>query len=105
MLRSVTGPGFLPAVAQVAEYLRTSLEERASQLGCPSVRGRGMLLALVLPKAVGPRVCEACFDAGLLLNSPRPELLRFMPALTVTPNEVDAMLANLRPAVELALRA
>ena len=29
---------------------------------------------------------------GLLLNAPRPELLRFMPALNVTAEEVDLML-------------
>ena len=33
--------------------------------------------------------------AGLLLNSPRPELLRFMPALNVTVAEIDQMLAML----------
>jgi acetylornithine/N-succinyldiaminopimelate aminotransferase len=32
----------------------------------------------------------------LLLNSPRPDLLRFMPALNVTKEELDQMLAMLR---------
>jgi acetylornithine/N-succinyldiaminopimelate aminotransferase len=31
----------------------------------------------------------------MLLNSPRPSLLRFMPALNVTADEVDTMLARL----------
>jgi acetylornithine/N-succinyldiaminopimelate aminotransferase len=31
---------------------------------------------------------------GLLLNSPRPDLLRFMPALNVTKEELDQMLAD-----------
>ena len=33
---------------------------------------------------------------GLLLNSPRPDLLRFMPALNVTKEELDQMLSMLR---------
>jgi acetylornithine/N-succinyldiaminopimelate aminotransferase len=30
---------------------------------------------------------------GLLLNAPRPELLRFMPALNISAEEVDLMLS------------
>src|SRR6266849_10902032 len=41
---------------------------------------------------------------GLLLNAPRPNLLRFMPALTVTWEEIDLMLDGLRLAIE-AVRA
>jgi acetylornithine/N-succinyldiaminopimelate aminotransferase len=33
---------------------------------------------------------------GLLLNSPRPDLLRFMPALNVTREELDLMLSSLK---------
>ena len=33
---------------------------------------------------------------GLLLNAPRPHVLRFMPALNVTEGEIDRMLAGLR---------
>ncbi|MGB7480955.1 MAG: acetylornithine transaminase, partial [Burkholderiaceae bacterium] len=32
---------------------------------------------------------------GLLLNSPRPNLLRFMPALNVTEDEIDQMISML----------
>jgi acetylornithine/N-succinyldiaminopimelate aminotransferase len=31
------------------------------------------------------------FDDGLLLNSPQPDALRFMPALNVSREEIDAM--------------
>ena len=49
-------------------------------------------------------VRDACFDAGLLINSPRPELLRFMPPLTLSRREVDEMLGMLEPALVAALR-
>jgi acetylornithine/N-succinyldiaminopimelate aminotransferase len=32
---------------------------------------------------------------GLLLNAPRPNLLRFMPALNVTEEEIDQMFSML----------
>jgi acetylornithine/N-succinyldiaminopimelate aminotransferase len=36
-------------------------------------------------------------ERGLLLNAPRPDALRFMPALTVSREEVDRMIELLRP--------
>ena len=40
--------------------------------------------------------------AGLLLNSPRPDLLRFMPALNLSTDEIDLMLSLLSDVVPLA---
>jgi acetylornithine/N-succinyldiaminopimelate aminotransferase len=57
-----------------------------------------LLRALMLGKDIGPKIVEAARNLeplGLLLNSPRPDLLRFMPALNVTHAEIDQMLAML----------
>jgi acetylornithine/N-succinyldiaminopimelate aminotransferase len=35
------------------------------------------------------------FEQGLLLNSPQPDALRFMPALNVSREEIDAMVDGL----------
>jgi len=50
---------------------------------------------LKLGSPIGGKIVEIARDlepAGLLLNSPRPELLRFMPALTVPTVQIDLML-------------
>jgi acetylornithine/N-succinyldiaminopimelate aminotransferase len=39
---------------------------------------------------------------GLLVNTPRPNLLRFMPALTVSAAEIDQMIGLLRQALNQA---
>jgi acetylornithine/N-succinyldiaminopimelate aminotransferase len=39
----------------------------------------------------GPIVAKA-FDDGVLLNAPRPDALRFMPALNVTREEIAQMI-------------
>ena len=39
-------------------------------------------------------------DRGLLLNAPRPDTLRFMPALNVTRNEIDEMLGLLESVLQ-----
>jgi acetylornithine/N-succinyldiaminopimelate aminotransferase len=38
---------------------------------------------------------DTALERGLLINAPRADALRFMPALTVTRDEVDRMLALL----------
>ena len=61
------------------------------------MRGRGLLLALALTRGDGAAVVEAAMERGLLINAPRPDTLRFMPALTVSREEIDEMLKLLEP--------
>jgi len=63
--------------------------------GGGGVRGRGLLLALDLGREIGPAVAAEALRRRLLINSPRPDSLRFMPALTVTHDEIDEMIAIL----------
>ena len=53
------------------------------------MRGRGLLLALELKGTTRRKVARSAMDRGLLLNAPRPDTLRFMPALNVTRNEIE----------------
>jgi acetylornithine/N-succinyldiaminopimelate aminotransferase len=48
------------------------------------------LLGLALRSGVsGPALVDAARAAGLLINAPREDTLRFMPALNVTAEDVD----------------
>ncbi len=93
----VAKPGFLSDVQANGDYLMAKLREVSAELGFGEVRGQGLLVALELGKPVGGKVVDAALLKGLLLNSPRPSSLRFMPALDVTRAEIDAMLAILHP--------
>ncbi len=93
--RVVLRPDFLENVRLNGDYMKKGMQRLAESHGCPEVRGRGLLMALRLPANFGERVAENCFDHGLLVNCPRPNLLRFMPALTVTRDEIDEMIAIL----------
>lgn len=73
-------------------YLRRRLKALEGEYGLSNVRGKGLLVAVDLPRENGPQVVQACFDAGLLINAPVPKSVRFMPPLTVSRAEVDEML-------------
>jgi acetylornithine/N-succinyldiaminopimelate aminotransferase len=74
-----------------AGQLHDRLDELAWGHGCPGVRNAGLLCALELPQPAAESVRDLCFEHGLLLNAPRPHLLRLMPSLRVTAAEVDEM--------------
>jgi acetylornithine/N-succinyldiaminopimelate aminotransferase len=88
----LTKPRFLGAVIKAGAHLRARLEEVSKQFGFGEVRGKGLLLALDLNKEAGPQVVEEAVNQGLLINSPRKNTLRFMPALNVTREEIDRMI-------------
>ncbi|HKP60412.1 MAG TPA: acetylornithine transaminase [Polyangiales bacterium] len=102
VLRELVAPGFLAHVERAGEHLRTGLARLGQPYGA-SARGTGLLCALVLPAAKGPEIVRAAMQRELLINSPRAELLRFMPALNVSLVEIDEMLARLAEALRASL--
>ena len=63
--------------------------------GVVGVRGEGLLLAAELQGAFAvPAVADA-LAAGLVVNAPRPDVLRFAPSLLVSGEEIDHALAVL----------
>jgi acetylornithine/N-succinyldiaminopimelate aminotransferase len=92
VIETVTQPGFLARVAQAGGYLADRLHGLSRKHGCGEVRGQGLLLALDLKRDVAPRVADLAWAGGLLVNAPRADSLRFMPALTVTDQEIDRMI-------------
>jgi acetylornithine/N-succinyldiaminopimelate aminotransferase len=82
-------------VRETGAYLAGRLRDLSADLGHGEVRGRGLLLALALGRGEAQKVVDTALERGLLINAPRPDTLRFMPALTVTREEIDRMLALL----------
>jgi acetylornithine/N-succinyldiaminopimelate aminotransferase len=95
VLDELTKPGFLEDVVGTGDYMWRGLEELSERHGLGAVRGRGLLQALDLGREWGGTIVERALRRGLLLNSPRPDALRFMPALTVSEDEIDEMLGVL----------
>jgi len=100
VMEEIAKPGFLPAVAGTGAYLADRLEGLSRKHRCGGVRGRGLLLAIDLGRETGPEVATEALRRGLLINAPRPDSLRFMPALTVTPDEIDEMIDILDATLE-----
>jgi acetylornithine/N-succinyldiaminopimelate aminotransferase len=97
---------FLAGVRERAAQLSAGLQAIASDFGLVGERGLGLLRALVLPSDSAGEVvavAQALTPVGLLLNAPRPNLIRLMPALNISAAEVEEGLALLRRALREAL--
>lgn len=98
VMNELLKPGFLASVKEKGAYMRAELLKLSEKHGLDGERGEGLLRALKLGKDIGGKIVETARDlepVGLLLNSPRPDLLRFMPALNVTKEEIDQMISML----------
>ncbi|MDO8479268.1 MAG: aminotransferase class III-fold pyridoxal phosphate-dependent enzyme [Candidatus Rokubacteria bacterium] len=110
VLEEVLRPGFLRSVVDAGNYLGAQLTTLVRELGLSHERGLGLLRALDLDAGFGSRVVTYARDelqkhpgwenTGLLLNSPRPDAIRLMPALNVTGAEIDRMIEGLRVAID-----
>jgi len=92
VLEHVAKPEFLKAVADAGLFLESELQKLSARHGLGEVRGRGLLLALDLKLPIGASIVAQAFADGVLLNSPQPDALRFMPALNVSREEISEMI-------------
>ncbi len=95
VLDVIEKPEFLKAVTDNGVYLESELQRISARHGLGEVRGRGLLLALDVIRPIAPAIVAHAFELGLLLNAPRPDALRFMPALNVTRDDIAAMIDTL----------
>ena len=105
IMDTMLGGNFLAEVQAGGAYLMKELSTFSARHGLGEVRGRGLLVALELKRDVAANVVELARMDGLLLNAPRPGLLRFMPALNLSRGETDLMLTMLEKVLPRAMPA
>ena len=89
-------------VASVGEYLKEQLEEVAAEFDCILTRrGMGLMQGLVFDKPVGPIIAKA-MEKGLILINAGTDVIRFLPPLIITKEDVDTMTAILKKAIKEA---
>lgn len=95
VLETVADPVFMAGVQYHSELLRKGLKKLSAAQGLGEIRGSGLLLAMETGPLDAQAVVQKAFDQQLLLNAPRPDTLRFMPALNVSEEEISLMLNKL----------
>ncbi|MCT7355316.1 acetylornithine transaminase [Streptomyces sp. 15-116A] len=88
-------------VRRLGDRLRAGIEELRHPL-VAGVRGRGLLLGLVLSRPVAGEVQRAAEQAGLLVNAAAPDVIRLAPPLILSDADVDLFLDRLPSVLDTA---
>ncbi len=93
---------FTAQTVRKGEFLRNELESIAARHEGVSARGRGMAQGLKFEQEdLAGAVCRAAFDRGLLMETsgPSDEVVKLLPPLTMSQEELEAGLGILADAV------
>lgn len=94
-LETLLEPGFLEEAAATGDYFLGRLRDLAgAHAVIADVRGKGLMIGVEMKQPVGP-VTAAMLDRGILCGPAGPNVLRFLPPLVVTREEVDRVVAAL----------
>ena len=102
VLDEMEKPAFLSHVAKVGAYFQDqlgALREKYPRL-ITEVRGRGLMLGAQLTRP-GRDVVNDCLARGAIINCTAGDVLRFVPPLIVTEEQVDEMIAILDKVLSL----
>ncbi len=95
-IRAIIDEGLLENCTRVGAYLVERLTGLKGEYPfIRNVRGKGLIIGMELGMPGGD-IVKAAMEEGLLINCTADNVLRFLPALTVTEDEVDRMLDILR---------
>lgn len=95
VLKIIEAENILEHCQKVGDYFKSRLlwlKERHPVV--EEVRGVGLMLGMKLSQKGAP-VVEACMEKGLLINCTQENVLRFVPPLVITAEEVDRLVVCL----------
>ena len=76
----------------VGHYFMQKLEQLKARHACiADVRGLGLLLGMKLT-CEGASIVRSCLQKGFLINCIQERILRFIPPLTISENEIDGLI-------------
>ena len=94
-LTALLEEGIVENCQRVGDYFLSKLKEMGSRFPfVKEVRGKGLILGMEL-KFEGASIVKAMMEKGFLINCTMGNVLRFLPPLTVTKEEVDQLIGAL----------
>ena len=95
VIDTLLGDGILENCREMGEYLVKGLLDLKKRYACiKDVRGKGLIIGAELAFE-GKEIVERCLEHGFLINCTAGTVLRFLPPLIVTREEIDRLLTAL----------
>jgi acetylornithine aminotransferase len=98
-LETMLAPGFLEGVAETGGYFLEKLMSLAGKhTQIVEVRGKGLMIGVEMKDPVAP-IVQKMLEAGIVCGPAGPNVLRFVPPLIVTKEQVDRVVSALDAAL------
>lgn len=101
VLRTLADEDLISHADRLGKVITHSIEDLNHPL-VKHVRGSGLLLGVVLTKAVAAKAEAAARDAGFLINAAQPDVLRLAPPLVLTEEQAASFVAALPTILDTA---
>ncbi|MEP0842578.1 MAG: aspartate aminotransferase family protein [Phycisphaerae bacterium] len=89
LFETIEQENLLERVQQISAYIFEKARALAGQFGfIEKIRGRGLMIGLELSLPAGPIVADA-FEKGLRVNATQETVIRLLPAMTISTQQVD----------------
>jgi len=97
VMKIVAEEGFLDSVVEKGEYLKDKLNGLVKEFPevLERVRGKGLMLGIVCKVPCG-EIVRRCLEEGLVINCTAEKVLRFVPPLIISKEEIDLGVETLR---------
>jgi acetylornithine aminotransferase len=104
VMREIDSQGLVANAERTGYHLRSGLM-RLREDGKPveSVRGRGLMLAVVLSEDIAPRVARGGLETGVIVNAIGSRVLRLVPPLILTEEQADEAVRRIGAAIDMAM--
>lgn len=96
VLDELLNVGLLEHARSMGDYLKVSLEalaERRAEIAC--VRGKGLMLGVVFHEEIAKKIGSAMLEKGFLVGVVGTRVLRLVPPLVLTKQDIDEFTAAL----------
>lgn len=82
--------------AKIGDYIIGKLQEFEDAGLIEGVRGKGLMLGILLKSDDAAEIVQKCLARGLVINAPVKNVLRILPPLTITEADADEFLSILK---------
>lgn len=94
VLDTISSGRLLERTRELGDYLEALITSLNNPL-ITQVRGRGLLLGIVLGAEIAPEIVAELLKAGWITNAPRPDVIRIAPPLVIDIAELDGFVQTL----------
>jgi acetylornithine/succinyldiaminopimelate/putrescine aminotransferase len=99
-IRALDDEDLIQNAAEMGDYFRRGLAAlKRDKKPIKEVRGMGLMIGVHLTKPIAAEVMQKCQDARLLIHTVGENVLRILPALIVTKEQIDEALGILAAAL------